>query len=971
MEEDSPSPSSSPSPSPPPPQKEEEEDFAQVIHEAADQLNRVRSEIATLDHLLKERFLKNAAYRTPASVPLQLIHKMDELSLALHSAIDNLGHYFAFSQKHNLDLETNTCGFLGVLPHELILLVLSFLPPKELLLTISVLNRQLRLLVLDNSLWRSLCFYYFGKRAIHEEELQQQNVYSQYEEDDDDDDDEDVSESSTRKDYLLGGGRKRRKRLKRGRSTSREMHKLPPTTETNKERQIEIEQEKEKERGENGSDKSSEKMAAVVPTRRKEWRMIFVKQCKLERNWGLGNCSVTTLLSDRRAYCIQFSEEKRQLWSGNAKGVLARWDLDTGNFHADMKAHDGAVNCIQLGRKHRDEQQVRRRKTNKTKKHKKSKQQTREQEGDDEEAECGTDELLYTCSCDRTIKVWSQSFESINTKRYLRAVFGNNAGRSAAQQTNSNVTTNDDSHGNSVQMIRVNEKSNQLISCSLDMTLKLWDLQRGGEMSTTSSSSTSSGKCIRTFHDVSTLRCLQMDEESGYILSGGSDGCIKVWDGRVPPRSLASSSSGEESECVAYFQTGLTKVMAMQFNLKRNINKLIVAGDDGPSGEFSVHIYDLRRTSQPVVSVPVFSSSDYFSSSPPPSHYVYRSSGSPTSHISSSSNASSNLSSFPFAGTSPSSQNSFSLSSLTSLSPLRKPPLSSVPSSSVALPPAPSSSGYLYPPFHHATSPHHSHHHHHHPNRHNHQYRPLFHPHRSSMFPSGSPSSSSSTTTNTKTTKLLASSEENDDEEIEDDENEHENENDEHDEDTKIKEDEEEEEEQCVKHNNKRGLSLGDNSYFKSQSLVGHRDRIWSLQFDFNRLVTGSRDNSVRVWSPLNFTSRDASASLMSEDFWANPTPQSKEEKEERNKGRGKREWRVPTSYELGHPMQRHINSIYWLQFSSQRLVTASADHTLKIWNFAVDLNEAASDREEEESEEEEEEEREYASFTPSFTSLF
>ena len=96
----------------------------------------------------------------------------------------------------------------------------------------------------------------------------------------------------------------------------------------------------------------------------------------------------------------------------------------------------------------------------------------------------------------------------------------------------------------------------------------------------------------------------------------------------------------------------------------------------------------------------------------------------------------------------------------------------------------------------------------------------------------------------------------------------------------------------CVRRTIRYPISLFDvRAQREVRSLYGHTDRVWSLQLSQNRLVSGSRDTSVRVWD-------------------TNGAPQC--------------------------DLYRHVNSIYWLQFSPWRLVTASADRTVLVWDFSA-----------------------------------
>jgi len=134
--------------------------------------------------------------------------------------------------------------------------------------------------------------------------------------------------------------------------------------------------------------------------------------------------------------------------------------------------------------------------------------------------------------------------------------------------------------------------------------------------------------------------------------------------------------------------------------------------------------------------------------------------------------------------------------------------------------------------------------------------------------------------------------------------------------------------------------------------LLGHRDRIWTLQFLENHLVTGSRDTTVRVWD-LNKIQRNEMRrkSILDQELKqcsvdANSGAQRRRVNNTRynnnnNNVQGNNNnvndlQEENCHYILGNKEDQHKNSVYWLQFTENRIVTGSADHTVKIWNFSA-----------------------------------
>ncbi|KAF2488777.1 WD40 repeat-like protein [Lophium mytilinum] len=115
--------------------------------------------------------------------------------------------------------------------------------------------------------------------------------------------------------------------------------------------------------------------------------------------------------------------------------------------------------------------------------------------------------------------------------------------------------------------------------------------------------------------------------------------------------------------------------------------------------------------------------------------------------------------------------------------------------------------------------------------------------------------------------------------------------------------------------------------------LNGHTDSVYCCQFDENKIITGSRDRTIRVWDlktfeclkviggPANLPVASSSAPL---DIHANTVlnPRSVNGTPE-----GRKLYSVPTDY--------HEASILCLQFDSKIMVTGSSDHTCIVWDIS------------------------------------
>lgn len=118
--------------------------------------------------------------------------------------------------------------------------------------------------------------------------------------------------------------------------------------------------------------------------------------------------------------------------------------------------------------------------------------------------------------------------------------------------------------------------------------------------------------------------------------------------------------------------------------------------------------------------------------------------------------------------------------------------------------------------------------------------------------------------------------------------------------------------------------------------LEGHTDSVYCVQFDESKIITGSRDQTVRVWDTKTYrcikmlgVPKRTSATIKPLII-------------ERNTGQPGRPTRVYLSQE--HNMQaslnageRHTGSILCLQFDEEIMVTGSSDRTCIVWDLKAD----------------------------------
>lgn len=75
-----------------------------------------------------------------------------------------------------------------------------------------------------------------------------------------------------------------------------------------------------------------------------------------------------------------------------------------------------------------------------------------------------------------------------------------------------------------------------------------------------------------------------------------------------------------------------------------------------------------------------------------------------------------------------------------------------------------------------------------------------------------------------------------------------------------------------------------------SHSLMGHRDGVYCVQFDDDKIITGSRDRTIKVWDPNTF--------------------------------------------QCLATLQGHRGSIVSLQYNQDIMVSGSSDTTIVVWNM-------------------------------------
>lgn len=166
------------------------------------------------------------------------------------------------------------------------------------------------------------------------------------------------------------------------------------------------------------------------------------------------------------------------------------------------------------------------------------------------------DDMLATGSYDKTIRLWSTNLneaeatengndDAENQERRTRSARNSkkqkvkSSQKSVEQHTQSAVSTLT-GHQDCVTDLRwlgsCNEFSS-LASCSLDMTIRVWDIEIG--------------ECKRTILSSKPVLSLAYNEDKGAILTGSCDRHIRLWDARAPDNSTAKAAFTSHSGWVS------------------------------------------------------------------------------------------------------------------------------------------------------------------------------------------------------------------------------------------------------------------------------------------------------------------------------------------------------------------------------------------------------------------------------------
>ncbi|KAK3845914.1 MAG: WD40-repeat-containing domain protein [Linnemannia gamsii] len=119
---------------------------------------------------------------------------------------------------------------------------------------------------------------------------------------------------------------------------------------------------------------------------------------------------------------------------------------------------------------------------------------------------------------------------------------------------------------------------------------------------------------------------------------------------------------------------------------------------------------------------------------------------------------------------------------------------------------------------------------------------------------------------------------------------------------------------------------------FKVKQFRGHTDGVMCLQFDDSFLITGSYDNSVKVW---NIETGECLRTLTGHALCVRALHFDEAKLITGSMDRTLKIWNYHTGQCI-RTLQGHTDGVVTLDFDSRILASGSVDATIKIWNFAT-----------------------------------
>jgi len=133
-------------------------------------------------------------------------------------------------------------------------------------------------------------------------------------------------------------------------------------------------------------------------------------------------------------------------------------------------------------------------------------------------------------------------------------------------------------------------------------------------------------------------------------------------------------------------------------------------------------------------------------------------------------------------------------------------------------------------------------------------------------------------------------------------------------------------------------------------TLEGHKNGLTSLQFDDDKIVTSSFDASVKIWDRRTFKcyqtmqpKKAPTGALSNRFYYHSPLSVWQLHFDEDKLATAHADhtvkiWNMNDGTELA-TLKGHTGEVICLHFDATRLVTGSEDRTLRLWDFALPTN--------------------------------
>eukprot|EP01088_Endostelium_zonatum_P020721 TRINITY_DN777_c3_g1_i1.p1 TRINITY_DN777_c3_g1~~TRINITY_DN777_c3_g1_i1.p1 ORF type:complete len:616 (+),score=145.56 TRINITY_DN777_c3_g1_i1:30-1877(+) len=391
---------------------------------------------------------------------------------------------------------TTDLGVFSVLPAEMILHILSFLPFEDVLLNVSVINRNWKKLVDDDTLWKKMFATRWMKEVQEEEE--------------------------------------RRKLRKKEHLKQEYLKKLKKAEEEYNRKKKQLEEEYKR------------KQKRYKKRRKKEnWRYLFENRFIVNKFWNLGKAWLTTISVQRTINCLLYDEEKDIVICGNHSsdgqgGEIRYYDIKKSLNFKRLPAHDKWVRYLLWYPSS----------TSPSDSSPSTPIPPNSLQGSSTPSNSisspnplttpsssffSTSDKLFSCSNDKTIKLWDME---TCTLLALYSGHENNVPMITLLPSSSYSSSSNNTPNSTIT------NPYHLMSCSRDQTVKLWDI------STTHCISTYTGhihavNCITSISSFPTL-----------LLSGDRGGICKLWDTRTANCVRTFTSTLDVVQCLSWVGNG-------------------------------------------------------------------------------------------------------------------------------------------------------------------------------------------------------------------------------------------------------------------------------------------------------------------------------------------------------------------------------------------------------------------------------